>query len=136
MMYSNDMWSHHPENPEYCGQFPGNEIDGMNVRELVPGLEAAENPHAYYAFSNNRSFEGVLSGNGRWKLHLPHPYPTLMEAGWDAIPGTYVQESIDTALFDMANDPLETTNVLVQHPEAARELIQMAETHRSRFYLD
>ena len=59
-----------------------------------------------------------------------------MEAGKDGIPGTYVQESIDTALFDMANDPLETTNVLVQHLEVARELIQMAETHRSRFYRD
>ncbi|HDS08278.1 MAG TPA: arylsulfatase [Bacteroides sp.] len=115
---------------------PANEIDGMNVWELVHGLEAAENPHPYYAFSNNRSFEGILSGNGRWKLHLPHPYRTLMEAGRDGIPGTYVQESIDTALFDMANDPLETTNVLVQHPEVARELIQMAEAHRSRFYRD
>lgn len=113
---------------------PENEIDGMNVWDLVCGVEGAENPHAYYAFSINRNLEAVLSGDGKWKLHLPHPYRTPLEAGQDGMPGTIVQASIDTALFHMVNDPLETTSVLADHPEIAWELIRMAEVHRSKIY--
>ncbi|MFO7934279.1 MAG: sulfatase [Bacteroidales bacterium] len=113
---------------------PGNEIDGMNVWDLMRGEAGAVNPHDYYAFSNNRNFEGVISGEGRWKLHLPHPYRTLVEAGYDGMAGIYAQERIDTALFDMVSDPFETTSVLADHPEIAGELIRLAEAHRSRFY--
>ena len=113
---------------------PGNEVDGENVWELIVGSEGAENPHAYYAFSNGNGFEGVLSGDGKWKLHLPHAYRTLDSAGTGGMAGKYVQARIDTALFDMANDPYESTNVIQDHPEVAEKLIRMAEAHKARFY--
>jgi len=113
---------------------PDNTIDGENVWELITGAEDALNPHSYYAFSNNRNFEGIISGDGRWKLHLPHPYRTLDSAGADGFPGRYVQAEIDTALFDMEADPYETTNVLTDFPEIASELISMAEKHQEKFY--
>lgn len=113
---------------------PGNEIDGENVWELILGSESAENPHEYYAFSNGNGFEGVISGDGKWKLHLPHAYRTLESAGTGGMAGKYVQARIDTALFDMVNDPYESTNVLREHPEVAEKLIRMAEAHKDRFY--
>jgi len=115
---------------------PENEIDGKNVWELISGKEGAANPHDYYAFSNNRNFEGILSGDGRWKLHLPHNYRILETDGADGLPGKYGSARIDTALFDMANDPFETTNVLSEHPEVASELIILAEGHASKFYVE
>ncbi len=49
-----------------------------------------------------------MSGDGKWKLHLPHNFRTLTTPGKDGMPGKYKQEHIDLSLFDMENDPLET----------------------------
>lgn len=113
---------------------PENEIDGRDVWGLISGTEGAENPHAYYAFSNNNNFEGVLSGDGRWKLHLPHAYRVLESEGADGIPGKYGIARIDTALYDMVSDPYETSNVISLFPEIASELIALAEAHKMKFY--
>ena len=113
---------------------PGNEIDGKNAWELIQGKPGAENLRDYYALSIGNRFEGVLSGDGKWKLHLPHPYRTLEEAGNDGMAGKYLQETIDTALFDMEHDQYETENVMSDYPEIARDLIRMAEEHKSKFY--
>jgi arylsulfatase A-like enzyme len=113
---------------------PENEIDGRNVWALITGEEGAENPHEYYAFSNNNNFEGVLSGDGRWKLHLPHAYRILESAGADGMPGKYGIARIDTALYDLRADPFESTNVLSEYPEIADELIRLAEEHARKFY--
>jgi len=115
---------------------PKNEIDGKNAWGLIQGVPGAENQREYYAFSTGNRFEGVISGNGKWKLHLPHPYRTLLEAGHDGMAGKYIQASIDTALFDMENDPYESENVLSEYPEIARKLIQLAEQHKNRFYTE
>ena len=113
---------------------PENEIDGKNVWELICGMEDAKNPHTYYAFSNSNKFEGVLSGDGRWKLHLPHNYRVLETEGGDGIPGKYGRARIDTALYDMKADPYETSNVILEHPEIATKLIKLAELHFTKFY--
>ena len=113
---------------------PENEIDGRDVWGLISGTEGAENPHDYYAFSNNNNFEGVLSGDGRWKLHLPHAYRVLESAGADGIPGKYGIARIDTALYDLDSDPYETSNVISLFPEIASELIELAEGHAMKFY--
>jgi arylsulfatase A len=113
---------------------PENEIDGKNVWGVITGRKGAVNPHSYYAFSNGSNFEGVLSGDGRWKLHLPHNYRVLETEGADGIPGKYGTAHIDTALFDMVTDPYETTNVISDHPDVAAELISLAKTHASSFY--
>ncbi len=113
---------------------PENEIDGENVWDLISGVKGATNPHTYYAFSNNRNFEGIMSGDGRWKLHLPHDYRTLDSAGSGGFPGKYAIMHIDTALFDMETDPYETTNVIADHPDITSELLRLAEEHRRHFY--
>ncbi|MGW8314999.1 MAG: sulfatase/phosphatase domain-containing protein, partial [Bacteroidales bacterium] len=124
--------------PTLCGlagiPLPDNEIDGLDVWDLVIGKKGAMNPHDYYAFSNNRNFEGVMSGDGRWKLHLPHPYRTLEYPGKDGFPGKYKIVHIDTAMYDMVEDPMEVANVMDSYPAMKDSMLRFAESHRQRFY--
>lgn len=113
---------------------PKNPIDGRNVWDLVSGKPGAKNPHEYYPFSTSRNFEGVISGDGRWKLHLPHSYRVLVKAGNDGAAGEYRQEKIGLSLFDMEKDPFETTDVLAKQPKIAARMQAIAERHRQEFY--
>jgi len=109
-------------------------IDGMNVWDLISGDEKAPNPHEYYPLSTSRNFEGIMSGDGKWKLHIPHSYRTLITPGMDGQAGKYEQREIELSLFDMENDPMESTNVIGQHPEIAARMVKLAEAHKERFY--
>ena len=115
-------------------KLPDNPIDGRDVWDLISGKPGAKNPHEYYAFSTGPNFEAVMSGDGKWKLHVPHPYQTLVRAGHDGAPGEYRRTEIGLSLYDMEKDPYETKNVLEQHPEVARRLEGHAEEHRREFY--
>lgn len=110
---------------------PQTPIDGLDVWDLIVGTPGAHNPHAYYPFSTGNTVEGVMSGDGRWKLHLPHSYRTLVTAGKDGQPGHYRQAKIGLSLFDMVNDPSETRNVMDAFPEVAHQLQTFAERYRS-----
>lgn len=113
---------------------PSNPIDGKNVWDLITNKRGAENPHEFYSFSTGKAFEGVFSGDGRWKLHVPHSYRTLVTPGKDGLPGTYEQKKIGLSLFDMKNDPYETTNVIDKYPEIASQMQETAEKHRQEFF--
>ena len=115
-------------------ELPSNPIDGENVWPLIVGEPGAENPNEYYPFSTSSNFEGVVSGDGRWKLHLPHRYRTLVRAGRDGQPGEYRTATIELSLFDLENDPFETTNVLEKYPEIAAKLQEYAARHEAEFY--
>lgn len=115
-------------------KLPDNEIDGRNAWDLIKGKPGAKNKREYYAFSTGSNFEGVITGDGKWKLHVPHGYRTLKKAGKDGLPGPYNTLKIDFALFDMEKDPYETTNVIEQQPDVAKKLMAIAEKHRAEFY--
>ena len=115
-------------------ELPKNPIDGKNVWDLIRGVKDAVNPHEYYPFSTGAVFEGVISGDGRWKLHLPHEYRTLVRAGHDGAAGTYRQAHIGLSLFDLENDAFETTNVLEKYPDVTARLKRCAEAHKAEFY--
>jgi len=115
-------------------KLPAAGVNGKNAWDLIVGKSGATNPNEYYPFSTGSSFEGIISGDGRWKLHLPHGYRTLVEPGKDGKPGKYARKQIRLSLFDMVNDPLETTNVLDRHPEIAARLKALADAHRIKFY--
>jgi hypothetical protein len=76
----------------------------------------------------------VISGDGRWKLHLPHEYRVVIETGKDGSAGKYRQNSIGLSLFDMESDPLETQNVIEQFPAIAARLKTYAGQHKQEFY--
>ena len=113
---------------------PDSEIDGKNVWDLISNMPGAENPQEYYAFTIGNQLEAILSGDGKWKLHLPHKYRSLETVANDGAPGKYKQLNIDLALFNMENDPLESTDVKDQYPEIVKQLKEFAEIHSNKFY--
>jgi arylsulfatase A-like enzyme len=115
-------------------KLPANPIDGANVWDIITEKPGAKNPHAYYPFSTGPVFEGVVSGDGHWKLHLPHGYQTVVEAGHDGIQGKFERRQLELSLFDMEKDPYETKNVIDSHPDIAKRLLGYAEEHRREFY--
>lgn len=115
---------------------PDYTIDGVDVWDIVTCQPDATNSHVYYPVSTGRNFDGVVSGDGKWKLHLPHDYRTLVEVGNDGEPGQYETAHIGLSLFDMENDPYETTNVIDEYPEVAQELVVLAEKHRDKWWVE
>lgn len=113
---------------------PTNPVDGKNVWNLITGGPDTENPHAFYPFSRGPNLEGVISSDGRWKLHLPHQFRTLVRAGENGKAGIYTNQEIGLSLFDLETDPLEKTNLLENYPDIAAKLLSLAEEHRRRFY--
>ena len=113
---------------------PENPIDGRNIWPLIRGDPDARNPHDYYTFGMGARLDGVISGDGRWKLHIPHPYHTLIRPGRDGRPGETATRDIGLALFDMENDPFETTSVLERHPDVATRLKAFADRHEKEFH--
>ncbi|MGB0143385.1 MAG: sulfatase family protein [Akkermansiaceae bacterium] len=113
---------------------PANEIDGKDVWSILIGDKDAKPVHEYYPFSTGRTFEGIISGDGRWKLHLPHRYRSVVEYGKDGQPGRTVAKQIELSLFDLRSDPKESTNVIAKQPEVARRLEALALKHRKDFY--
>jgi hypothetical protein len=77
-----------------------------------------------------------MSGDGRWKLHVPHEYRHVETFGQDGFPGNYIQKEIELTLFDMKYDPYERMNVIADHPEVARRLQKWADQHEKRFYAE
>jgi arylsulfatase A-like enzyme len=115
---------------------PENPVDGRNVWDLITNKRGAKNPHEYYPFSTGAVFEGVLSTDGKWKLHLPHDYRVVVKAGEDGSAGKYRQDRIELSLFDMEHDPLEKVNVIEKYPEVAAKLKAFAEEHKRQFFAD
>ncbi len=113
---------------------PKNPIDGLNVWDVIADKPGAVNPHEFYAFTTGNQFEAVMSGDGHWKLHVPHNYRTLVESGNNGKPGVFRQASIGLSLFDMEKDPFETINVIDQYPEVASRMKMYAEQHRKQFF--
>jgi arylsulfatase A len=112
---------------------PDYEIDGKELWSLITGEEGAENPHDYYSITTGDQFEALISGDGKWKLHLPHSY-RISEGGRDGTSGQYLQGNIDKELFDMVHDPYEKVNVIDEYPEIARQLMEYAEMHKEKFF--
>ena len=115
-------------------RLPENKIDGMDVTDLIMSTPGAENPHQYYAFSTGKNLEAVMSGDGRWKLHLPHEYRTLVRAGKDGMPGEYEQKTIGLSLFDMKNDPFEKDDLSARYPDITSRLQGYAREQQEKFY--
>ena len=113
---------------------PANEIDGKNVWPLIAGEAGTANPHAYYPVTTIDKFEAVMSGDGVWKLHLPHDYMHVTVAGKDGERGTYEKQQIGWSLFNLKEDPTESSNVIEHNPEVAERLKQLAAEHRKKFY--
>lgn len=116
-------------------ELPDNEIDGKNLWDLMKGEDNAKNPHEYYAVSLRHHLEAIISPDGKWKLHLPHNYFSVVKSGGGGYPGNTTPSKIDTTLFDLQHDPYEKKgNVMHLHPEVVSELSGYAKKHQEKFY--
>ena len=103
-------------------------IDGRDMWPVLANQPTAEAPHDALYFFWGRELHAVRSGV--WKLHLPHPYQSLDMAGHEGSPGRYSRKEIGLSLFDLENDPGETTDVAARNPAVVQKLLEYAERAR------
>jgi arylsulfatase A-like enzyme len=104
-------------------------IDGLSIAPLLRGEAGAKSPHEALYFYWINELHALRSG--RWKLHLPHTYPHLVQPGKDGRPGPYADERTELALYNLAEDRAEQHNVADTHPEVVERLQKLAEAARA-----
>lgn len=117
-------------------ELPKHPIDGKNVWPLIADEPGATNPHEFYAFYYEQNqLQAISSGDGRWKLQLPHKYRLLdatQPKATGGIPAKYKQGEIQAPeLYDLYTDISESKNVAADHPEIVRKLQAHAESIRT-----
>lgn len=116
-------------------ELPRHTVDGLDVWPILCGRPGATNPHAaYWFYYEQNQLQAVVSGDGRWKLQLPHTYRTLagQPGGKGGAPAPYRQAKVASPeLYDLADDISETRDVAAEHPEVVERLLAEAEKARA-----
>ena len=99
-------------------------IDGRSILPILEGSPGATSPSDAVYFYSGVELQAVRSG--RWKLHLPHGYQTVVQPGIDGNPGQQEWRDIPLSLFDLDADPGEATNLDAQYPEVVSQLMAAA----------
>jgi arylsulfatase len=110
-------------------------IDGLDVWPILSRQPGAANPHAGYGnwYAQNE-LQAVVSGDGEWKLVLPHRYRTLggRPGGRDGIPAKYENVNLDRpALYNLRADRAETKDVADANAAVVKQLLAFAEQCRA-----
>ena len=116
-------------------EMPKLKIDGLDVWPILSGQSGARNPHEGYGnwYAQNE-LQAVVSGDGEWKLVLPHRYRTLggRPGGRDGIPAKYENVNLERPLlYNLRTDREETKDVAAAHPEIVTRLQAFAEQCRA-----
>jgi arylsulfatase A len=115
-------------------KLPEHTIDGLDVWPIISGRRGARNPHpGYWFYYEENQLQSVVSGNGRWKLQLPHTYRTLSGriGRSDGTPIPYDQVKIQQSeLYDLKADIAEEHDVTKEHPQIVKDLLALAEKAR------
>ena len=116
-------------------ELPKHAIDGKNVWPLIAGEEGAKNPHDFYAFYYHQNeLEAITSGDGQWKLVLPHTYRTLGDQpkATGGKPVKYQAAKVkEPELYDLYTDVSESKNMAAFEPEMVAKLEAYAEVIRA-----
>ena len=107
-------------------KLPDHKIDGKDQWAMISG-DGKSAQDAYF-FYWGPHLQAVRSG--QWKLHFPHPYPSLVTPGSEGKPGQMKQAQTELALFNLVADRNETTNIADKHPDVVKRLSDLAETMR------
>jgi len=117
-----------------AARLPDHPIDGRDVWPLITAQPDAASPHDGYAFwFANNELQAVVSGDGKWKLALPHRYRTLAgrPGGTGGRPVRYqTVELTAPALYDLQSDMEESTDRAADHPDVVARLLAFAEARR------
>ncbi len=114
-------------------KLPEHKIDGLNVWPVIAG--DAPNPHEFYAFYYEQNqLQAITSGDGKWKLQLPHAYRTLggEPGGKGGIPAKYKNVKLEQPeLYDLYTDISESQNMAEKNPDMVTKLEGYAEQMRA-----
>jgi arylsulfatase A-like enzyme len=103
-------------------------IDGKDIWPLLTGEAGAKSPHDALYFYWGAELHAVRSG--KWKLHFPHPYRTVPEAGAGGVIGKEGKGEIGLSLFDLESDVGESKDVAAEHPDVVKQLKAIGERAR------
>ncbi|MES2707329.1 MAG: sulfatase [Verrucomicrobiota bacterium] len=114
-----------------CGAaLPPKKIDGLDIWPLLAGEPGAKSPHeALFFYYENNQLQALRSGP--WKLILPHQYRQVSQFGRDGARGAYLQKKAGTELYNLENDPSETTDRAAAEPEVLARLLALADQSRA-----
>ena len=116
-------------------ELPKHPIDGLDVWPIITSKRGASNPHrAYWFYYEVNALQAVVTGDGRWKLQLPHTYRTLggKPGGKNGSPAPYESVKIEKAeLYDLEADIQENNDVADKHPDIVKKLEAEAERARA-----
>lgn len=115
-------------------KLPAKKIDGKDMSYLLKGEKTDSLHHvSYYFYYHTNELHAILSGDGEWKLYLPHTYRSLNDRTGtaDGLPIDYDQNEMGLELYNLQDDIGETTNVAEDHPKIAQRLLQQAEAARN-----
>ncbi|MFM8878451.1 MAG: sulfatase-like hydrolase/transferase [Verrucomicrobiota bacterium] len=110
---------------------PPRKIDGLDVWPILRGDRVTTHPHrAYFIYYNQGDLLAVRSGD--CKLFFPHTSQTLAgkPGGTQGLPASYQRLAVGTELYNLRQDPAETSNVIDQHPAVVAGLTALAEEAR------
>ncbi len=111
-------------------KLPALPIDGLDVWPLLTRQAGARNPHdGYGMWYAQNELQAVVSGDGRWKLILPHRYRSLggKPGGRDGVPTKYDQLTLAApALYNLHADPGEHHDVAAAQPAEVQRLLALA----------
>jgi hypothetical protein len=114
---------------------PKHKIDGLDVWPLIRGSRGANNPHdGYYGYYEVNQLQSVVTGDGRWKLQLPHTYNTLngRPGGRDGKPAQYDRVKLQQPeLYDLESDIGEAMDVSSANPKILAKMLDLAEQARA-----
>jgi arylsulfatase A-like enzyme len=100
---------------------PDRVIDGKDIGPLLEGQAGARSPHEAFYYYHMDQLQAVRSG--KWKLHL------ALDRRLGDLKGT--AQPSPAMLYDVANDPRETTNLAEKHPDVVKRLNELAEKARA-----
>lgn len=116
-------------------KLPIRKIDGADMSYLMINKDDTAKPHheAYYFYYKQNELHGILSGDGRWKLYLPHAYRSIngRVGTSDGMPIDYTYDNaMGLELYDLKNDISETKNIADLQDDIVKQLLEHAEIAR------
>jgi arylsulfatase A len=113
-----DLW---PTVAEVVGApRPAVPLDGRSLLPLLQNPAGAKSPREYHYYFQINELQAIRQG--KWKLHVPHNYEQVAQAGQDGQRGKSGQQPLELSLYDLEADPGEQTNLAAQHPEVVERL--------------